>query len=302
MNILLTVDLSTSNIHIVNFHIPDLYKTLDQYINDKKGWSAPLELNISPVSDPNPQYLDICTVLNGDTPIALPSQYNGLESKKRLIIDLKISAIKSGFALVQRTSKSQKQLKNDNLLCYISLRCQHGIKYDPKDKVYKQVYKSKYCAKLKECCNFRVNISLCGVTNIWSIHHIKGKNKHLHSIHTGHFKLSPSHIHTQISMMPPKEIELAKNCSQINMTNSSMASLVSIRDALGIGNTWNRFQIRYQNKIFSDLNDLEPDASSAEKLIKTFQKRTDCNYLYVTYKPSEGLVMMTGKMYVPDYQ
>ena len=272
MNVTLTIDVSTTIILIVSYLIPDLYKTLDQYINDKKGWASPLELNISPACDPNPRYIDICTVLNGDSIYALPEQYNGLNSKKKLITDLKISAIKSGFALVQRTSKSQKQLKTDNLLSYISLRCQHGIKYDPKDKVYKQVYKSKYCAKLKDCCNFRVNISLCGLTNKWRIHHLKGKNRHFHSIHTGHFKLSPSHIHTQISMMPPKEIELAKNCSQINMTNSSMASLVSIRDALGIGNTWNRFQIRYQNKIFSDLNDLEPDASSAEKLITTLKR------------------------------
>ena len=75
-----------------------------------------------------------------------------------------------------------------------------------------------------------------------------------------------------------------------------MASLVSIRNALGIGNTWDRFQIRYQNKIFSDLKDLQPDASSAEKLISAFQKRTDCNYLYVTYKLSEGLVLMTGEL------
>ena len=73
-------------------------------------------------------------MLNGDIPYALPSHYNGLDSKKRLVMDLKMSAIKSGFALVQRTSKSQKQLKNDNKLCYISLRCQHGIKYDPREK------------------------------------------------------------------------------------------------------------------------------------------------------------------------
>ena len=81
-----------------------------------------------------------------------------------------------------------------------------------------------------------------------------------------------------------------------------MASLVSIRGTIGIGNTWNMYQIRYQNKKITNLKDLQPDASSAEKLITTFQKRTDCNYLYVTYKPSEGLVMMTSKTYVPICQ
>ena len=56
-----------------------------------------------------------------------------------------------------------------------------------------------------------------------------------------------------------------------------MASFVLIRDAIGIGNTWNRYQIRYQNKIITGFKDLQPDASSAEKLITTFQQRTDCN-------------------------
>ena len=57
--------------NIVYFYMLDLYKILDQYINDKIGWSTPLEFNISPASDPNPEYIDICTVLTGDIPYAL---------------------------------------------------------------------------------------------------------------------------------------------------------------------------------------------------------------------------------------
>ena len=193
-------------------------------------------------------------------------------------------------------SKSQKQLNSKHIAYYISLWCQNGITNTPKDTIYEHVYKSKYSPKSKECCQFRVNISLCKTTNPWCIHHTKGAKKAIHAMHNGHFKLSPAHIHTQISMMPSNEIELARQCNQLNLTNSALAELVSIRNALGIGNTWNRHQIHYLNKKSTKLEELEPDASSAEKLIATFDNRDDCSYLYVTYKPSEWLVIMTCKM------
>ena len=68
-----------------------------------------------------------------------------------------------------------------------------------------------------------------------------------------------------------------------------MALLVSIGDALGIGSTYNRYQIRYQNKIISDSKDLQSDASIAEKLITTFKKGTGCTYSYVTNNRQKGL-------------
>ena len=79
------------------------------------------------------------------------------------------------------------------------------------------------------------------------------------------------------------------------MTASTMASLISIRNALGIENVWTRHQITYKQKLMDGLNNCKPLASSAEKLIEVFENREDVNYLYVTYKPSEGLILMTGK-------
>ena len=39
----------------------------------------------------------------------------------------------------------------------------------------------------------------------------------------------------------------------------------------------------------------QEDASSAENLINSFSTREDVNYLYVTFDPTEGMVLLTGK-------
>ena len=141
-----------------------------------------------------------------------------------------------------------------------------------------------------------MNISLCKISNRWQLHNTKESKKGIHSVHKGHFQISSEHIHTNIKLMPKNEIELAKQCSQLNLTNSTTASLVSIQNALGVGNTWTRHQIYYKSKIDNGMHNLTKHASSAEKLIQSFDNRNDVNYLYLTFKPSEGLMLMTGKL------
>ena len=116
-------------------------------------------------------------------------------------------------------------------------------------KIAKHVYKTKYNIGCNELCQFRMNISLCKISNRWQIHNTKESKKGIHSVHMGHFQISSEHIHTNIRLMPKNEIKLAKQCSQLNLTNSTTASLVSIRNVLGVGNTWTRHQIYYKSKI-----------------------------------------------------
>ena len=118
--------------------------------------------------------------------------------------------------------------------------------------------------------------------------------------HTGHFKMDASHIHTNISLLQKDEIILAKQCSQLNMPSSNMSTLINIKNVLGIHNNWTRQQIYYQNQLTDRLNKLNSTASSAEKassaeqLISMFDERLDTNFLYLTYEPTEGLMLMTG--------
>ena len=91
------------------------------------------------------------------------------------------------------------------------------------------------------------------------------------------------------------EIELAKQSSQLSLSSSCIAALLNIRDSLGIQNTWTRHQLRYITQKGNDLCTLTPNANTAEKLVSSFFERDDVSYLYVTFKPCDGLLLLTGK-------
>ena len=232
------------------------YSRLEQIVSGMKGWTSPLEFNLSPHPDDETNYIDLRTILKGNERFELPSHFNGIEFKKHLITALKISAMKSGFSLIHHSSKSAKQMDKDTS-AYLTLQCQHGVTYYGKDKSFKQVFQTKLSRKCDVKCQFRINLSLHKHSNIWSIHNTKGKNKSTADYHVGHFKMDASHIHTNLNLLPKDEILLAKQCSQLNMTSSNMASLVNIRDVLGIENNWTRHQIYYKNKLSQQVKQLK---------------------------------------------
>ena len=127
--------------------------------------------------------IDVCTTISASQPYVLPNRFLGLDAKTKLLTELKISAMKVGFALVHRLSKSKKQLdaKYD---AYLSLHCQYGPKYTGKEKTYKQVYKTKYCTKRNEPCTFRINIALLKDNQHWLIMNTKGSRKSLCSMYS----------------------------------------------------------------------------------------------------------------------
>ena len=90
-------------------------------------------------------------------------------------------------------------------------------------------------------------------------------------------------------------MSLLNQCSQININYTRSASLINLRNVLGINNHWTRHQVRYLQNQNDCLSGLDENSSSAEKLINCLKKRNDTNYLYVTFEPSEGLTLMTGK-------
>ena len=108
---------------------------MQDIIKNLKGWSYAMNFNISSSKDEEPEYIDICRILNGGKIHILPERFNGISSKLQLLTELKLCAMKSGFALVHRSSKSQKQLESSNYTFYITLQCQHGRTYKPTEKL-----------------------------------------------------------------------------------------------------------------------------------------------------------------------
>jgi hypothetical protein len=89
--------------------------------------------------------------------------------------------------------------------------------------------------------------------------------------------------------------ELAKQCAQLHFTPSSSSSLLTLRNVLGVEINFRQSQIASLNrKETKALSSLGKNASIAEKLIAAFDKRDDVNYLYVTYHPVDGLLVMSS--------
>ena len=113
--------------------------------------------------------------------------------------------------------------------------------------------------------------------------------------HLFHYQMQAEHLNSGIDLLSKKELKLAKQCSQVCFAASSTAALINIRSKLGLKLTWTDEQIRYLNKKETNQKlKLSEDATTAENLINSFAARDDVNYLYVTYHPSEGLIMLTG--------
>ena len=105
---------------------------MEELIEKQKKWSAPFLFNTNDSTKDNneneqPVWVDICSVLKRGVPYTFPSHYLGLDSKERLIIELRVAAIKAGFNLTKRSSKSKKELeKSKQYGSVITLTCQKG--------------------------------------------------------------------------------------------------------------------------------------------------------------------------------
>ena len=107
--------------------------------------------------------------------------------------------------------------------------------------------------------------------------------------------MDSSHIYTHISLFPEKELQLISECRQIHINTTRTTSLIKLRNILGIHYRWTRCQIRYLAEKNNILSGLTSNSSSVELLIEALNGREDTNYLYMTFEPSEGLILMTGE-------
>ena len=98
------------------FH--DIFKNIE----DKKTWQSDIQFNINQDINTDADYINLSEVLQSTNNYAFPSHFNGIDNKSRLIVAIRLSAMKSGFMVIQRTCKSEKQL-NKHHLAYFALQC-----------------------------------------------------------------------------------------------------------------------------------------------------------------------------------
>ena len=79
-----------------------IFKDLDQ----KKIWTSDLLFNLNDKLETDPEFVNLSEILKSRNNFAFPSHFNGVENKSKLIIALRLSAMKCGFCLVLRVSFS----------------------------------------------------------------------------------------------------------------------------------------------------------------------------------------------------
>ena len=114
--------------------------------------------------------------------------------------------------------------------------------------------------------------------------------------HRFHVCVPTEYLPANSKILTQEEYELALNCSQLSFSPSSVSNLLSTRDTQGIGIRWDPGQMRYLDKKYeSEIKLLTPNSSSAERILETFENRCDVDYMYVTFHPKDGLLLLKGK-------
>ena len=106
-------------------------------IKQKETWNSAILFNIHHSLDKEPSFVNLSDYLVSSDNYAFPSHFDGIENKDKLLIALRIRALKSGFALVVRSSKSNAHLDKHHS-AYIALSCQHGVVFRSKKTILKR--------------------------------------------------------------------------------------------------------------------------------------------------------------------
>ena len=59
---------------------------LQDLVADMKGWHCPMEFNLSPSADDEPNYIDLCCILKGEEPFELPKTFTVLSQKRNSLL------------------------------------------------------------------------------------------------------------------------------------------------------------------------------------------------------------------------
>ena len=95
--------------------------------------------------------------------------------------------------------------------------------------------------------------------------------------------------------MSEKEEGLAQQCIECGINSKSIAHLLTKRNESSHNINWNPTQFTRMRQKRDVLHGLSADATTAENLVKSFENRDDVDFLYVTFHPNDGLMLVKGK-------
>jgi len=272
----------------------------EQKIRERQCWECDLILDVGAPSSSNvaaaPSVVNLSQFFRDGKIYEFPSHFDGPDHEHHLVQSLQLACIKGGFQLKTRTSKKKvedlQESTNSKFGRYIVLACKAHDVYR-KNKGLKQRKRKTSTSKplsKKDACPFTCILSMRKVDDPqfpgrWTL-----KANRNGCWHKGHFRMQPGELAVSIKNMTEDEKKLASQCAEVSFTAASSTALINVRNTSGIN--FNEEQIRYltakENEYVRNLSD---DASSADRLISSFQRRKDVAFLAVTFSPTEGLML-----------
>ena len=172
-------------------------------LKEKEKCHCSIMFNANKIIQDDPKYVNLSEVFKHKDNYAFPSHLDGLENKSKILIALRISAVKSAFCFILRSSKSSTHL-DKHYLAYLKLQCWHGTRFLKRQSHYERNYKARYSTDSNHLYSISMKISLCKVTNRWFLHNRKGQHKENVDQHSYHLHLNPSKLHSHISLFSEK--------------------------------------------------------------------------------------------------
>ncbi|KAG7371399.1 MULE transposase domain containing protein [Nitzschia inconspicua] len=238
-----------------------------------------------------------------------PDQYRGLEAKERLVMELKLAALKAGFCLVTNKYQSRKSLpatkqRNPNRVRALAIhfKCDHGTVHRQEASKSKEQStqplkntSAKRPLSRDQVCPFGLTIYMIREDSVvdagrWFLAKRQEKNRDNCARHSGHIQIAPDLLPKHVRTMSKEEKKLAKQCSQLRFTATSTAALLNLRNALGLAHTPEQVHYLLTQARVTEL-ELAPSATNADKLVKSFSNRTDVCWAMMTFDPQAGVLL-----------
>ena len=147
------------------FIAPKTFQVFDNILEQSKVWSKSILFHEGLPSklDKSETPIDLSSHLSNSyaNPYLFPTRFNGTINKVKLINELKLACLQSGFNLVIRTGKKVIGKTSSIYSEYVSLVCQCSRKYRASKKA-----KDQYCTSTKlsigkyRCCQFGFKVGM----------------------------------------------------------------------------------------------------------------------------------------------
>jgi hypothetical protein len=248
--------------------IPSFSHSDSMMLPEANAWDCKLLFNQSPPGR-GEDLVDLCDHLGSGLNYQFPPRFHGPECRGALETELKFAAIQCGYKLYVSTSNNpSKRTEYTQRAIEVNVACQCSRVHTSCRKLSNsRILTSVWPRKKDQVCPFRFVIYMCSDgkgerSNRWFLASRPKTKINSCRTHKFHLPVKPKHPRTSMSPLSPSEIELAKQCAQVDSPAPAVAAILNVRNTKG--HTATKQQVNQTKRLGKQLKngDLNHDATS----------------------------------------